>query len=147
MCLRTATPCPNAEPSELLGGKMLLGLGANLLGQCGRAGEGPHGPVAIGVRKDPPKIEARPQELLEQPFAFQVVADVLDCDVSTSTLGKTAGKDAAQEKPTYVSILGLGRTRALAEGLRGEAHAGLASFGTRGARLRKLADFIVLRKF
>ncbi len=80
-------------------------------------------------------------------LAFQVVDDVLDCDASTATLGKTAGKDAAQEKPTYVSILGLARARALAEELRAEAHAALASFGARAGRLRELADFIVLRKF
>jgi len=80
-------------------------------------------------------------------LAFQVVDDVLDCAASTATLGKTAGKDAAQEKPTYVSILGLARARALAEELRAEAHAALASFGARAVRLRELADFIVLRKF
>jgi len=80
-------------------------------------------------------------------LAFQVVDDVLDCDASTATLGKTAGKDAAQDKPTYVSILGLARARELAEELRTEAHAALASFGPAAARLRELADFIVLRKF
>ncbi len=80
-------------------------------------------------------------------LAFQVVDDVLDCDASTATLGKTAGKDAAQAKPTYVSILGLAGARALAEELRAEAHAALASFGGKAARLRALADFIVLRKF
>jgi farnesyl diphosphate synthase len=80
-------------------------------------------------------------------LAFQVVDDVLDCDASTATLGKTAGKDAAQAKPTYVSILGLARARALAEELRAEAHAALASFGAKAARLRELADFIVLRRF
>ncbi len=80
-------------------------------------------------------------------LAFQVVDDVLDCAASTATLGKTAGKDAAQEKPTYVSILGLARARALAEELRAEAHAALSSFGAAAERLRELADFIVLRKF
>ena len=80
-------------------------------------------------------------------LAFQVVDDVLDCDASTATLGKTAGKDAAQAKPTYVSILGLVRARALAEELRAEAHAALSAFGAKAARLRELADFIVLRKF
>jgi len=80
-------------------------------------------------------------------LAFQVVDDVLDCDASTATLGKTAGKDAAQAKPTYVSILGLARARELAEELRAEAHAALASFGAKAARLRELADFIVLRRF
>ena len=80
-------------------------------------------------------------------LAFQVVDDVLDCDASTATLGKTAGKDVAQEKPTYVSILGLARARALAEELRTEAHAALSSFGATAVRLHDLADFIVLRKF
>ena len=80
-------------------------------------------------------------------LAFQVVDDVLDCDANTATLGKTAGKDAAQAKPTYVSILGLARARELAEELRAEAHAALAQFGDGALRLRQLADFIVLRKF
>ena len=80
-------------------------------------------------------------------LAFQVVDDVLDCDASTATLGKTSGKDAAQEKPTYVSILGLKRARELAEELRAEAHTALSSFDEPAARLRELADFIVLRKF
>jgi farnesyl diphosphate synthase len=80
-------------------------------------------------------------------LAFQVVDDVLDCAASTATLGKTAGKDAAQAKPTYVSILGLARARALAEELRAEAHAALAPLGAAAARLRELADFIVLREF
>ena len=72
---------------------------------------------------------------------------VLDCDAGTATLGKTAGTDAAPSQPTYVSILGLARARALAEELRAEAHAALSSFGAEAARLRELADFIVLRKF
>jgi farnesyl diphosphate synthase len=80
-------------------------------------------------------------------LAFQVVDDVLDCAASTATLGKTAGKDAAQGKPTYVSILGLARARELAEELRQQAHAALSSFGAPAARLRELADFVVLRKF
>jgi len=80
-------------------------------------------------------------------LAFQVVDDVLDCEASTATLGKTAGKDAAANKPTYVSVLGAARARALAEELRAEAHAALAGFGARAQRLRELADFIVLRKF
>jgi farnesyl diphosphate synthase len=80
-------------------------------------------------------------------LAFQVVDDLLDGDASTATLGKTAGKDAAQEKPTYVSILGRARARGLAEELRTEAHAAVSSFGAPAARLRELADFIVLRQF
>ena len=80
-------------------------------------------------------------------LAFQVVDDVLDAQESTATLGKTAGKDAAQNKPTYVSLLGLERARELAEQLRRDAHEAIAGFDERAQRLRELADFIVLRKF
>jgi farnesyl diphosphate synthase len=80
-------------------------------------------------------------------LAFQVVDDVLDADGHTATLGKTAGKDSKQGKPTYVSALGVARARELAEELRGEAHAALSGLGAPGRRLGELADFIVLRKF
>jgi farnesyl diphosphate synthase len=80
-------------------------------------------------------------------LAFQVVDDVLDYDASTATLGKTAGKDSKQGKPTYVSAMGVARARQLAEELRGEAHAALAGLGTPARRLGEVADFIVLRKF
>ncbi|MEC5160891.1 farnesyl diphosphate synthase [Janthinobacterium sp. CG_S6] len=79
-------------------------------------------------------------------LAFQVVDDVLDATADSATLGKTAGKDAAANKPTYVSILGLEPSRVLAEQLRHEAHAALAPFGDAALRLRELADLIVQRK-
>jgi farnesyl diphosphate synthase len=80
-------------------------------------------------------------------LAFQVVDDVLDAEASTATLGKTAGKDSRQGKPTYVSAMGIAHAREFAAELRGEAHEALAAFGARAQRLRQLADFIVLRKF
>ncbi len=80
-------------------------------------------------------------------LAFQVVDDVLDAEASTATLGKTAGKDQQQNKPTYVSALGIARAKALAEEMRAEAHAALAGLGTQTKRLAELADFVVLRKF
>lgn len=80
-------------------------------------------------------------------LAFQVVDDVLDQESSTATLGKTAGKDAANNKPTYVSVLGIARAKALAEELRLEAQSALAGLGSAAHRLAELADFIVLRKF
>src|SRR5262245_30290117 len=80
-------------------------------------------------------------------LAFQVVDDVLDYEGSTSTLGKTAGKDSRQGKPTYVSALGLPRARELAGELRAEALAGLASLGGRARRLAQRADVIVLPQF
>ncbi len=80
-------------------------------------------------------------------LAFQVVDDVLDAESSTATLGKTAGKDSKQGKPTYVSAMGSAHARELAEELRRDAHAALALLGERAPRLHELADFVVLRKF
>ncbi|NDC08321.1 MAG: geranyl transferase [Oxalobacteraceae bacterium] len=79
-------------------------------------------------------------------LAFQVVDDILDATADSATLGKTAGKDAAQNKPTYVSILGLDPSLALAEKLRQDAHHALQPFGGAAVRLRELADLIVQRK-
>lgn len=78
---------------------------------------------------------------------FQVIDDILDCTSSTATLGKTAGKDAAADKPTYVSLMGLERAREFADDLRMQALEALAVFGERGQRLIELTDFITHRKF
>jgi farnesyl diphosphate synthase len=78
-------------------------------------------------------------------LAFQVVDDLLDVEASTTTLGKTAGKDAAQSKPTYVSVVGLEAARALSLRLRAQALDAIATLGPRAARLRDLADLIVCR--
>ena len=78
---------------------------------------------------------------------FQVVDDILDCTASTATLGKTAGKDEAADKPTYVSLLGLDAARAYADELRSDALDALTIFGERAARLTQLADFICHRQF
>lgn len=79
-------------------------------------------------------------------LAFQVVDDVLDATADSQTLGKTAGKDAVDHKPTYVSILGLEQSQALAQTLRENAHRALLPFGDNARRLRELADLIVQRK-
>ncbi len=78
---------------------------------------------------------------------FQVVDDILDCTASSLTLGKTAGKDAAADKPTYVSLLGLKRACDFAEDLSREALAALAPFGERARRLVALTDFMIHRQF
>jgi len=78
---------------------------------------------------------------------FQVVDDILDCTASTATLGKTAGKDEAADKPTYVALLGLDNARAYADELRADARDALAIFGERATRLNQLADFICHRQF
>ena len=78
-------------------------------------------------------------------LAFQVVDDILDVTTDSATLGKTAGKDAKDGKPTYVSIIGLDASRALAAQLRHDAHEALAPFGERARRLAELADLVVNR--
>jgi farnesyl diphosphate synthase len=78
---------------------------------------------------------------------FQVVDDILDAEGSTATLGKTAGKDAAQDKPTYVSMLGMARTKELAAQLRDEAQATLSACSVPTSRLAALTDYIVNRRF
>jgi len=78
---------------------------------------------------------------------FQVVDDILDATADTATLGKTAGKDAKDDKPTYVSILGLAEARRKAQYLLEDAISALEPFGEQGRRLRELAEFIVKRSF
>lgn len=82
-------------------------------------------------------------------LAFQVVDDILDVTADSSTLGKTAGKDAAHDKPTYVALMGLERSRALADALRQEAYGALAKLEALGVHyahhLRGLADWVVQR--
>ena len=78
-------------------------------------------------------------------LAFQVADDVLDVVSDTATLGKTVGKDAAANKPTYVSLLGLDASRQLLQELRQEAHAAVLPLGPAGTRLAELADYIVGR--
>ncbi|MDB5819991.1 MAG: polyprenyl synthetase [Rhizobacter sp.] len=79
-------------------------------------------------------------------LAFQVVDDILDVTQVSSTLGKTAGKDLDNNKPTYVSVLGLERARAHAGELREQAHAALARSGLADtALLALMADIVVER--
>jgi farnesyl diphosphate synthase len=79
-------------------------------------------------------------------LAFQVVDDILDATQESETLGKTAGKDLDNNKPTYVSVLGLDAARRHANELRDKAQAALAHSGLRNAAwLSLLADKVVER--
>ena len=81
-------------------------------------------------------------------LAFQVVDDILDVTADSATLGKTAGKDAEQDKPTYVSLLGLERSRAHARELHLHALAALDTSGLADTRaLRALADMVIHRAY
>ena len=79
-------------------------------------------------------------------LAFQVVDDVLDCTGDTATLGKTAGKDAEADKPTYVALLGLASAQDYARALHQEALSGLQSTGLADTDyLRAIAHAVVER--
>lgn len=78
-------------------------------------------------------------------LAFQVIDDVLDVTADSTQLGKTPGKDAAANKPTYVTLMGLEQARAFAGALHQQALAALSPLGDAAAHLVGLADFIVLR--
>jgi geranylgeranyl diphosphate synthase type II len=79
-------------------------------------------------------------------LAFQIIDDVLDVEESSEALGKTAGKDEAQQKITFPAVYGLARSREMADDERLAAHVALRIFDDRAERLRQIADFIVHRK-
>jgi farnesyl diphosphate synthase len=105
--------------------------------------------VALGARAgraDAATLAALARYAAAAGLAFQVVDDILDVEGSTATLGKTAGKDAARGKPTYMTTLGLDAARERAASLRAEAHGALLPFGVRARRLAEIADWIALRR-
>ena len=102
--------------------------------------------AACGATLGADEIQALDAYAAAAGLAFQVVDDVLDVEGSNASLGKTAGKDAASNKPTYVALLGLDEAKRYAEALRTEAHAAIAPFAARGRRLVELADWITLRQ-
>ncbi|NMM10902.1 MAG: polyprenyl synthetase family protein [Polaromonas sp.] len=79
-------------------------------------------------------------------LAFQVVDDILDVTADSATLGKTAGKDAAQDKPTFVSLMGLQASKNYAQQLLAQALASLEASGLQNTHaLQALADMLVNR--
>ncbi|HET8897397.1 MAG TPA: farnesyl diphosphate synthase [Rhodanobacteraceae bacterium] len=78
-------------------------------------------------------------------LAFQVRDDILDVEGDSAVIGKTAGKDAANAKPTFPSILGLDASRAHLAQLTDTALTALAGFGPEAERLRQLARFAAAR--
>ncbi|MFO1500290.1 MAG: farnesyl diphosphate synthase [Verrucomicrobiota bacterium] len=79
-------------------------------------------------------------------LAFQVIDDILDITQSSEQLGKTAGKDTAAQKATYPSIVGLERSRAIAQTLTERAFKALLPFQGRAGALEMLAKFLLERK-
>jgi geranylgeranyl diphosphate synthase, type II len=79
-------------------------------------------------------------------LAFQIVDDILDIEGSAQEMGKTVGKDAAANKPTYPAMYGLERSRAMAAECAARAHESLAHAGFAASHLGAIADWIVTRK-
>ena len=79
-------------------------------------------------------------------WAFQVVDDILDVEESSAALGKTAGKDQAQQKATYPALYGLEKSHQIAAELEAKALEEIVPYGERAGRLRQLAQFLVARR-
>jgi geranylgeranyl diphosphate synthase type II len=79
-------------------------------------------------------------------WAFQVTDDILDVEESSAALGKTAGKDLAQQKATYPAIHGLQRSHEIANELATKAVAELEPYQDRASRLREIAEYLVIRR-
>ena len=107
--------------------------------------------VLLGARCGRPLDEAESAALDRYAkcvgLAFQVVDDILDAEADTATLGKTAGKDAANDKPTYVTLLGASAAKQMAADLHRDALDALAPFGGRARRLGQLAAYIIQRSY
>ena len=107
--------------------------------------------VELGAACAPSPLQGASAEALRRygaavGLAFQVVDDILDVTADSTQLGKTAGKDAASDKPTYVSLMGLEGARAHADALLAEAEAALAGAGLPDVTLLgALARRLVLR--
>jgi geranylgeranyl diphosphate synthase, type II len=79
-------------------------------------------------------------------WAFQVVDDILDVEESSASLGKTAGKDQAQQKATYPALYGLEQSRAIAADLESKALGELDGYGEQARRLRELGQYLIVRR-
>jgi geranylgeranyl diphosphate synthase type II len=79
-------------------------------------------------------------------LAFQVIDEILDVTKTTEELGKTAGKDIAAQKATYPSIVGLEKSRKIAEDLTNRAFASLKAFKGKAAALEALAEYLLKRQ-
>ena len=79
-------------------------------------------------------------------WAFQVTDDILDVEESSAALGKTAGKDVAQQKATYPAVYGLARSHEIANDLATRAIGELAPYVERAERLKSIAEYLVLRR-
>jgi farnesyl diphosphate synthase len=91
-------------------------------------------------------LEALDRYAREIGLAFQIVDDILDVEGASADLGKTAGKDAASGKPTYVALYGLDESKARAAQCLSRAETALAEVGLGDTHLAGIAHWIVERR-
>jgi geranylgeranyl pyrophosphate synthase len=101
---------------------------------------------AIMSGADQQQLDAIERWATEVGLAFQIVDDILDVEGDAAALGKTAGKDAASDKPTYTSIFGLDGARELASACATRAHAVLDDAGLTDSWLDAIADWVIARR-
>ena len=102
------------------------------------------GAVLAGASDD--DVKKCEEYALKIGLAFQVADDILDIEASSEDLGKTAGKDLETDKTTYPKLLGLERSKEVAQELVDDAKAAIAEYGDSAAPLNGLADYIIARK-
>jgi len=93
----------------------------------------------------PPQLRALTRFGYNVGLAFQVIDDILDVTQTSEKLGKTAGKDTKSKKATYPAIVGLKKSRKIAEQLTNRAFAALKPFGKKAAALEALAEYLLKR--
>jgi geranylgeranyl pyrophosphate synthase len=101
---------------------------------------------AIMAGGSPPQVAAADAFAIEIGLAFQIVDDILDVEGDAASLGKSAGKDAAGDKPTYPRLFGLERSRQLADECLVRAHRALRDGGLSDSHLPAIAEWVVTRK-
>lgn len=102
---------------------------------------------AMSANATPTQLDAVSDFGFALGLAFQVIDDILDVTQTSEKLGKSAGKDAAAQKATYPSVLGLEKSRAEAGRLTRQAHDALKSLGNRAETLHALANYLLEREY
>jgi len=141
--LEAVSPVPGRSAPPPFDAAALEGMHARKTGAMIRAAAVAGVIMAGGGDRD---VEAVDRYAREIGLAFQIIDDILDVEGASDALGKTAGKDAAAGKPTYPALVGMERSRALAEDCLIRAHDALASAGFAASRLGDIAEWVVRRQ-
>jgi geranylgeranyl pyrophosphate synthase len=102
---------------------------------------------AVSADASPEALRAVEKYARSLGLAFQIMDDVLDATATSTTIGKTAGRDAVLGKSTYVSVLGVAQARERADELVKEGMEALSERGILTLKLREVANFILARNF